>query len=59
VADAAGLSRVFVGAVERGRHGANVLALRHLAAALQLTLCDLVSEENLGGGRQAKDGRTT
>jgi transcriptional regulator with XRE-family HTH domain len=55
LADAAGLSRVFVSAVERGRHGANVLALRHLAAALRMTLCDLVSEEGADGPRPTPD----
>jgi transcriptional regulator with XRE-family HTH domain len=44
--EAAGLSRVFLSAVERGRHGVNVLALRHLAAAVRMTLCDLVSEQD-------------
>jgi transcriptional regulator with XRE-family HTH domain len=48
LAAAAGLSRVFVSAVERGKHGANVLALRHLADALGITLCDLVSERSGG-----------
>ena len=52
LADAAGLSRVFLSAVERGRHGANVLALRHLATALRMTLRDLVSEQDTAGGRQ-------
>jgi len=46
LADAAGLSRVFVSAVERGRYGANVLALRHLAAALFVRLAYLLDEED-------------
>jgi transcriptional regulator with XRE-family HTH domain len=45
LAAAAGLSRVFVSAIERGKHGANVLALRHLADALGIRLGDLVCEE--------------
>jgi transcriptional regulator with XRE-family HTH domain len=42
LASRAGISRVFLSAVERGRHGANVLALRRLATALDLRLPELV-----------------
>jgi transcriptional regulator with XRE-family HTH domain len=49
LAAAAGLSRVFVSALERGRHGPNVLALRHLAGALGVALCDLVADAGPAG----------
>ncbi len=38
----ADISRVFLSAAERGRHGANVLALRRLATALGVRLPELL-----------------
>jgi DNA-binding XRE family transcriptional regulator len=63
LAEAAGLSRVFVSAVERGRHAPNLLALRHLAAALGVPLADLIAEDtgeppvDLVPARSAAGGR--
>jgi XRE family aerobic/anaerobic benzoate catabolism transcriptional regulator len=44
LAGAAGVSRVFLSAVERGLHAPNVLVLRRLAEALQVPLAVLVDE---------------
>jgi transcriptional regulator with XRE-family HTH domain len=44
LADAAGVSRVFLSAVERGVHPPNVLVLYRLAAALQVPLAVVVDE---------------
>jgi XRE family aerobic/anaerobic benzoate catabolism transcriptional regulator len=44
LADAAGVSRVFLSGVERGLHAPNVLNLRRIALALNAPLALLVNE---------------
>jgi len=44
LADAAGVSRVFLSAVERGVHAPNVLVVYRLAAALKVPLAVVVDE---------------
>jgi transcriptional regulator with XRE-family HTH domain len=45
LADASGLSRVYIGAVERGAHGVNVIVLRPLASALDVRMSALMVED--------------
>ena len=42
--DACGLHRTFIGSVERGERNAAVLSLRRIAAALRVSLADLVGD---------------
>jgi len=56
LADAAELSRVFIGAVERGRHGVNVIVLRRLARALGVRMGELIVEDGERAEALFRDG---
>ncbi len=43
----AGLSQVFVGSVERGRYGVDLVRIAYLARALDMSMADLVPELDL------------
>jgi transcriptional regulator with XRE-family HTH domain len=47
LAERSGLSRVYIGALERGVNGPNLIVLRRLAQALDLTTAELVDERTL------------
>jgi transcriptional regulator with XRE-family HTH domain len=61
LATAAGLSRVFLSAVERGLHAANVVRLHRLASALDVPLAELLAETStttpVPGGRPGTEAR--
>ena len=46
LADAAGISRSFLSLIEHGAHGIDVVRLFRLAAALDMPLTDLLTDES-------------
>jgi transcriptional regulator with XRE-family HTH domain len=53
----AGVTRNFVSAIERGAQGLDAVRLRRLAAAMDMTLADLLADPEPGTGPQRTRGQ--